>query len=86
VRERQLAQLTPEELGSLRSLITPAQTSRTIPVLECEQETLTHAMSHIFERQSVVAEHELLAAALSQRQGEVDLPRLKRQLRQLPSW
>jgi conjugative relaxase-like TrwC/TraI family protein len=84
VRERQLAQLTPEELRSLRSLVTPAQSSRTTPVLECEQETLAHAMSHIFERQSVVPEHELLAAALSHRQGEVDLPRLKRQLRQLP--
>jgi len=53
VRERQLAQLSSEESGSLRSLVTPAQTNPTMPVLECEQEALTHAMAHIFERQSV---------------------------------
>jgi ATP-dependent exoDNAse (exonuclease V) alpha subunit len=43
---------------------------------------LTYAVSHVFERQSVLPEHELLTAALSHRQGEVDLQRVKRAVRQ----
>ncbi len=80
VRERQLAQLSAEELGSLRSLVTPAQSSRETPALENEHAALTHAMAHVFERRSVVPEHELLATALAHRQGDLDLPHLKRQL------
>jgi conjugative relaxase-like TrwC/TraI family protein len=83
VRERQLAQLSGEELQSLRALITAVRTSRAMPTLENEREALTNAMEHVFERRSVVPEHELLAAALSHRQGEVNLPQLKRQLQQL---
>jgi conjugative relaxase-like TrwC/TraI family protein len=84
VRDRQLAQLTPEELGLLRSLIGSAQPGRTATAVQCEREALTHAVAHVFERKSVVPEHELLAAALSHRQGDVDLPRLKQGLRVLP--
>src|SRR5208283_1564877 len=40
-------------------------------------QTLNHAVSHLFERKSVVPEHELLNVALSQRLGEVDLAALK---------
>ncbi|PYI88625.1 MAG: hypothetical protein DME26_03230, partial [Verrucomicrobia bacterium] len=71
VRERQLAQLSAEELGSLRSLLTPAQSSRETPALENEHAALTHAMAHVFERRSVVPEHELLATALAHRQGDL---------------
>ncbi len=84
VRGRQLAQLSGGEVQSLRSLIGSMQPGRLAPAGECEREALAHAVAHVFERQSVVPEHELLAAALSHRQGEVDLTRLKRQLRQLP--
>jgi conjugative relaxase-like TrwC/TraI family protein len=80
VRERQLAQLSGDELQSLRALMASAQSSRETPALEGEQAALTHAMAHVFERRSVVPEHELLAVALAHRQGELDLPRLKRQL------
>ncbi len=82
VRERQLAQLSGEEVQSLRSLIGSAQPARIAPAVECERESLAHALAHVCERRSVVPEHELLLAALSHRPGEVDLPRLKRELRQ----
>ena len=82
VRARQLAQLRPEEEQSLRTLgsLKPPQASRPEPA--CEQHALAHAMAHLFERRSVVPEHELLAGALAHRPGEVDLGRLKRALRQ----
>ncbi|HLH54019.1 MAG TPA: MobF family relaxase [Verrucomicrobiae bacterium] len=83
VRERQLAQLSGEEVQSLRSLAGSTQPGQTTGK-ECERESLAHAVAHVFERQSVVPEHELLSAALSHRQGEVDLQRLKRELRQSP--
>ena len=84
VRQRQQAQLSDEELQSLRALAGSIQPRRTIPPTDCEQEALTHAVAHVFERQSVVPEHELLAAALSHRQGDVDLTRVKQALRQSP--
>jgi hypothetical protein len=39
-----------------------------------ENQVLNHAIAHVFERKSVVPEHELLNVALSHRLGEVDLP------------
>jgi len=77
VRERQLAQLQPDELRILRQLSVSAQPKATTPNPDCESKALAHAVAHIFERNSVVPEHELLGVALSQRPGEVDLPRLK---------
>jgi conjugative relaxase-like TrwC/TraI family protein len=82
VRECQLAQLSGEELHSLRVLTTSAVSRQEKPALEDEQAAFAHALAHVFERRSVVGEHELLTAALAYRQGEVDLPRLKRQLGQ----
>ena len=84
VRERQLAQLSGDELRSLRTLVTSAQSQQETPAWGNEQTALTHAIAHVFERRSVVPEHELLAVALTHRQGEMDLPRLKQQLRQSP--
>jgi conjugative relaxase-like TrwC/TraI family protein len=80
VREHQLAQLPVEELQALRLLMTAAQSRGGIPALEEEQASLSHAMAHVFERRSVVPEHELLATALTHRPGELDLARLKEQL------
>jgi uncharacterized DUF497 family protein len=84
VRERQLAQLQPDELQMLRQVSASAQPKPTTPDTDCESKVLAHALAHVFERKSVVPEHELLAVALSHRQGEVDLPRLKQTLGQSP--
>jgi len=77
VRERQLAQLQPDELQALKKLSASVQPVRPVHVFEPENQTLNHAVAHVFERKSVVPEHELLNVALSQRPGEVDLPALK---------
>jgi hypothetical protein len=42
-----------------------------------ENQVLNHAVAHVFERKSVVPEHELLSVALSHRLGAVDLNHLK---------
>ncbi|MGA2180992.1 MAG: MobF family relaxase [Verrucomicrobiota bacterium] len=77
VRERQLAQLQPDELQALKKLSASVQPVRPVRVFEPENQALNHAVAHVFERKSVVPEHELLNVALSQRLGEVDLPTLK---------
>jgi conjugative relaxase-like TrwC/TraI family protein len=77
VRERQLAQLQPDELQALQKLSTSVQRTRQSRIAGLENQTLNYAVAHVFERKSVVPEHELLNAALSQRLGEVDLPALK---------
>lgn len=80
VRERQQAQLSGDELYLLQTLKTAASTPVTVLKIGCEQDALTHATAHVFERQSVVPQHELLAVALSYRPGEADLSRLKQGL------
>jgi conjugative relaxase-like TrwC/TraI family protein len=77
VRERQLAQLSSAERQSLQTLCSSVQPVRPVRVFEPENQALNHAVAHVFERKSVVPEHELLNVALSQRLGEVDLPALK---------
>jgi len=84
VRERQLAQLSPEERQSLRRISTSARIGQIMSDSNCEPAALAYATAHVFERKSVVPEHELLAVALAHRQGEVDLPRLKQALRRSP--
>ncbi len=77
VRERQLAQLQPDELRALEKLSASVQPIAQVRQTQYEHEALTHAVAHVFERKSVAPEHDLLDAALSQRLGEVDLPKLK---------
>ncbi|HEX3857239.1 MAG TPA: MobF family relaxase [Verrucomicrobiae bacterium] len=84
VRERQLAQLSPEDLQSLRRVSKSARIGRILSNSNNESKMLAHAVAHVFERKSVAPEHELLAVALAHRQGEVDLPRLKQALRASP--
>jgi conjugative relaxase-like TrwC/TraI family protein len=84
VRERQLAQLSPDEQQSLRRVSTSARIGQILSDSNNEPKMLAHAIAHVFERKSVVPEHELLAVALAHRQGEVDLPRLKQALRESP--
>lgn len=76
VRERQMAQLRPDELLALQKLVAAHRTEQP-RIADLENETLNHAVAHLFERKSVVPEHELLNVALSRRPGEVDLPALK---------
>ena len=77
VRERQLAQLQPDELQALQKLSASFQPVRQVRKFEPENEALNYAVAHVFERKSVVPEHELLGAALAQHPGEMDLPTLK---------
>ena len=85
VRERQLAQLQPDELQMLRQVSASAQPKPTTPDPDCESNALAFAVAHVFERRSVVPEYELMNVALSQRSGEVDLPRLKTAVNQSPA-
>jgi conjugative relaxase-like TrwC/TraI family protein len=80
VRERQLAQLQPDELQALQKLSASVQRTGQPHIVGLEKQTLNHAIAHVFERKSVVAEHELLTTALAHRQGEVDLGNLKQEV------
>jgi len=84
VRERQLAQLRPEELRALQRLSSSVEPTAQVPQAQSEHEALIHAIAHAFERKSVVPEHELLSVALAHRFGEVDLPRLKQTTESAP--
>lgn len=77
VRDRQVAQLQPDELLALQNLSASVSPSRQQHSALLEKQTLDYAVAHSFERKSVVPEHELLNVALSHRLGEVDLPALK---------
>jgi len=77
VRERQLAQLQPDELQALQKLMATVHRTGLTHVTGLEKQALNYVVAHVFERKSVVPEYELLNAALSQRLGEVDLPALK---------
>lgn len=84
VRERQLAQLQPDELRALEKLSASVQPIAQIRQAQSVHEVLSHAIAHAFERKSVVPEHDLLDAALSHRLGEVNLPTLKAALKADP--
>jgi conjugative relaxase-like TrwC/TraI family protein len=77
VRERQLSQLSPDERQSLETLRASAHSTRLPRIALVENQALNHAIEHVFERKSVVPEHELLNVALSHRLGAVDLSHLK---------
>jgi len=81
VRERQLAQLSADERQSLQELRWSAQISNLPRIALVEDTALDHAVEHVFERKSVVPEHELLNVALSYRLGLVDLNNLKAAVR-----
>jgi conjugative relaxase-like TrwC/TraI family protein len=81
VRERQLAQLSPDELQSLQKLIASVQRTGLPHIAGLERQTLNYAVAHILERKSVVPEYELLAVALAHRQGAVDLDNLKQEVK-----
>lgn len=82
VRERQMAQLQPDESQAMRKLVASVQRTKQPRIAGLENEPLNHAVAHLFERKSVVPEHELLNVVLSRRLGEVDLPALKLAVKQ----
>jgi ATP-dependent exoDNAse (exonuclease V) alpha subunit len=77
VRERQLAELSPDERQALQTLRASANSSRLPHIALAESHALNHAVGHVFERRSVVPEYELLNVALAHRPGQVDLNQLK---------
>jgi conjugative relaxase-like TrwC/TraI family protein len=77
VRERQLSELSADERQSLETLRVSAHSTRLPRIASAENQALNHAVAHVFERKSVVPEHELLNVALSHRLGAVDLEHLK---------
>ena len=63
-----------EVLQKLCASVHPTQQPR---IAGLEGQTVDYAVAHVFERKSVVPEHELLNVALTHRPGEVDLDNLK---------
>ena len=84
VREQAMVHLFADERQSLQKLCTSARPSRLPRIALAENQVLNHAVAHVFERKSVVPEHELLSEALSHRLGAVDLDHLKAALKHLP--
>jgi len=90
VLEFQRAQLTPEELSALTSLVPngnrPAPSAAIAPpapaALMSPGEAIDYARDHHFERQSVVETYELLKTALAYSRGSVRLDRLQAELAQ----
>jgi conjugative relaxase-like TrwC/TraI family protein len=81
VREQQLTQLQPDELQALQKLTKTVPPVRQVRRFEPENQAFNYAVAHVFERQSVVPEHELLGVALAQHPGELDLGHLKEALK-----
>lgn len=79
----QRAQLTPSELTELSGLKSRAETlGLAAPAPSRERESLRLAIGHTYERRSVVTGHEVLAEALNQNIGHLDLNRLHAQAEQ----
>jgi conjugative relaxase-like TrwC/TraI family protein len=84
VRERQWSQLSADEQQSLQTLRASARASSLPHIALVENHVLNHAVAHVFERKSVVPEHELLSVALSHRLGAVNLDHLKGAVKHQP--
>ena len=84
VRERQLAQLSADERQSLERFRASVHATHPPRMALAEDRALNHAIEHVFERKSVVPEHELLNVALSHRLGQMDLSNLKATVKHQP--
>jgi conjugative relaxase-like TrwC/TraI family protein len=87
VRSRQLAQLSPAEIVALQGVRhaaggSPQPFTQRVNV----EESLDHAVRHVFERRSVVSLEALLEAALIHGRGQVDLCQLKESLDARPEF
>jgi conjugative relaxase-like TrwC/TraI family protein len=79
VRQQQRARLSPEESHSLDRLrgASLEQSRSGSYEFSPAADSLQHAKDHLFERRSVVYDHELLAEALRYGRGRVDLSQLR---------
>jgi conjugative relaxase-like TrwC/TraI family protein len=79
VRHQQRERLTPEERQTLGWLRRDSLEHRqNVPnEISRAQDSLQYAKDHLFERRSVVHDHELLAEALQHGRGQVDLEQLR---------
>ncbi len=79
VREQQQARLSPEESHTLKHLHAESlERGRTISHEPSgAAASLQHAKEHLFERNSVVREHELMTETLRHGRGQVDLGQLR---------
>jgi conjugative relaxase-like TrwC/TraI family protein len=77
----QRSQLSPTELNELEILkiVAIARAGQRLASPGCESQSLALAISHLYERQSVVAGHAVLAEALNQNLGRIELRRLHAQ-------
>jgi len=80
VRSRQRAEYSKERTEQIESLIIQARRSAAPRPPSDERAALSLACSQVFERESVRQGHELLAEALNQRLGHVEIARLKSEL------
>jgi conjugative relaxase-like TrwC/TraI family protein len=79
VRQQQQARLSPEELRHLEGLRhSSLEHIRSVPQeMSPASDSLQHAKDHLFERLSVVQDHELLTEALRHGRGQIDLGQLR---------
>jgi conjugative relaxase-like TrwC/TraI family protein len=79
VREQQQARLAPNERHTLQDLRSGSleQTPRIIHEPSRAAESLQYAKEHLFERNSVVRDHELMAEALRHGRGQIDRGELR---------
>ncbi len=79
LRQQQQARLLPEESRALRHLHQESiERTGVIPhELSQAAESLQHAKEHLFERSSVVREHELMTEALRHGRGKIDHGQLR---------
>jgi conjugative relaxase-like TrwC/TraI family protein len=81
VRTRQLAQMSPAEIAALHSVQERANgMSASLEPVSHEQ-ALSYAVEHVFSRNSVVPQEELIQHALIEGRGHVDLQQLKEKVR-----
>jgi conjugative relaxase-like TrwC/TraI family protein len=81
VRDQQRAQLTSEEMRQLHALRERAlDFTRGVEEGGREMRSLQASVDHLFERRSVARKHEILAEALNQGLGTVEVDKLKKAL------
>jgi conjugative relaxase-like TrwC/TraI family protein len=79
VREQQQARLALEEKHTLQHLRAESleKSPRILQVSQQASESLEYAKAHLFERNSVVCDHELMAEALRHGRGQIDPGQLR---------
>jgi conjugative relaxase-like TrwC/TraI family protein len=77
VKARQLARLTQKEAATLKGLHQTALERGSIREQTSAMESLAYASEHLFERLSVVKDHELYTEALRHGRGRIELSELR---------